>query len=61
MAKLRITMVRSVIGRPSDQRRTMVALGLRRMNHTIERPDNVSVRGMIFKVKHLVRVEEVAE
>ncbi|MBA3824924.1 MAG: 50S ribosomal protein L30 [Ktedonobacterales bacterium] len=61
MAKLRITWVRSSIGRPFDQKRTIVALGLRRLNHTIELPDNPSVRGMVFKVKHLLRVEEVTE
>jgi large subunit ribosomal protein L30 len=61
MAKLRITWVRSSIGRPFDQKRTIVALGLRRLHHTVERPDNPSVRGMIFKVKHLLKVEEVAE
>jgi large subunit ribosomal protein L30 len=61
MAKLRITWVRSSIGRPYDQKRTIVALGLRRLHHTVEHPDNPSVRGMIFKVKHLVKVEEVTE
>jgi large subunit ribosomal protein L30 len=61
MAKLRITWVRSSIGRPFDQKRTIIALGLRRLHHTVERPDNPSVRGMVFKVKHLLKVEEVAE
>ena len=56
---LRITLVRSTIGRPSDQGRTVRALGLRRMHQTVERPDHPSIRGMVFKVKHLVRVEEV--
>lgn len=59
MAKLRITWVRSTIGRPFDQKRTIVALGLRRLHHTVELPDNPSVRGMVFKVKHLIKVEEV--
>lgn len=61
MEKLRITWVRSTIGYPEIQRATIRALGLRRLNGTVEHPDNPSVRGMIFKVKHLVRVEEVRQ
>jgi large subunit ribosomal protein L30 len=56
---LRITLVRSTIGRPADQGRTVAALGLRRLNATVERPDNPSIRGMVTKIRHLVRVEEV--
>lgn len=56
---LRITLVRSVIGRPDTQERTVKALGLRRIRHTVERPDNSSIRGMVTKVRHLVTVEEV--
>jgi len=59
MAKLRITWVRSTIGSPQPQKLTIRALGLHRLHETIEQPDNPSMRGMIFKVKHLVRVEEV--
>ena len=57
--KLRVTLVKSVIGFSKDQKRTVVALGLNKLNSTHELPDNDAVRGMIFKVKHLVRVEEI--
>jgi large subunit ribosomal protein L30 len=56
---LRITQVRSAIGSPKDQKATVRALGLKRMNHTVEQADNPVIRGMVFKVKHLVRVDEV--
>jgi large subunit ribosomal protein L30 len=55
---LRITLVRSTIGRPADQGRTVASLGLRRLHHTVERPDNDSIRGMVNKIRHLVVVEE---
>ncbi len=57
--KLKITQVRSAIGTPSDQKRTVRALGLKRLNDSVEQVDSPSVRGMIFKVKHLVKVEEL--
>jgi large subunit ribosomal protein L30 len=60
-AALRITLVRSTIGRPSDQGRTVRSLGLRRLHHTVVRPDNPSIRGMVTKIHHLVEVEEIAE
>lgn len=56
---LRVTLVKSAIGFNKDQKRTVTALGLNKLNSTNELPDNPAVRGMIFKVKHLVRVEEV--
>ncbi|MDP9474060.1 MAG: 50S ribosomal protein L30 [Chloroflexota bacterium] len=56
---LRITLVRSTIGRPGDQERTVKALGLRRLHHTVERPDTPSIRGMVTKIRHLVEVEEI--
>ncbi len=56
---LRITQVRSAIGRKADQGATLKALGLRRIGQTVEQVDNESVRGMIFKVKHLIEVEEI--
>lgn len=59
MAKLRITQVRSGIGLAKDQKATVRALGLKRMNHTVEQEDSPSIRGMVFKVKHLVKVEEI--
>ncbi len=57
--KLRITQTKSGIGSPADQKRTIRALGLKRMNHTVEQDDNPVIRGMVFKVKHLVKVEEL--
>ncbi len=56
---IRITLVRSPIGYPERQKRTVKALGLRRMNQTIEHVDSPVLRGMIAKVSHLVAVEEV--
>ncbi|MGB0748767.1 MAG: 50S ribosomal protein L30 [Magnetospiraceae bacterium] len=53
-----VTQIKSPIGRPKDQRQTLVGLGLNKMNRTRELEDTPSVRGMIDKVKHLVRVEE---
>lgn len=55
---VRVTWTKSSIGYPKDQRATIVALGLHRLHETVEKPDNPSTRGQIFKVKHLVRVEE---
>ena len=56
---LRITLVRSTIGRPADQGRAVKSLGLRKLHRTVERPDNPSIRGMVNKIRHLVVVEEV--
>ena len=55
---LRVTLVRSPIGYSKKQKATVRALGLRRMNQTVEHEDNPVIRGMIAKVSHLVRVEE---
>ena len=55
---IRVTQIRSPIGRPADQRETLVGLGLNKMNRTSELEDTPSVRGMVRKVKHLVCVEE---
>ena len=57
--KLRVTQVKSQIRRPKDQDQTLRAMGLGRIGKTKELADNESVRGMIFKVKHLVEVEEI--
>ena len=57
--KIKITQVKSQIGRKYDQDRTLKALGLGRIGKSREIVDNDSVRGMIFKVKHLVEVEEI--
>ncbi|HSM72195.1 MAG TPA: 50S ribosomal protein L30 [Anaerolineales bacterium] len=55
---IRVTLVRSPIGYPKDQKATVKALGLRRMHQTVEQTDNPAVRGMIQKIIHLVRIEE---
>ncbi|WP_080849034.1 50S ribosomal protein L30 [Cytobacillus gottheilii] len=57
--KLEVTLTRSVIGRPQDQRETVKALGLRKMHQTVEHQDNTAIRGMINKVAHLVTVKEI--
>ena len=57
--KLRITQVKSQSGHPQDQCRTVEALGIRRMHHTVEHNDTPQIRGMVFKVRHLVKVEEI--
>lgn len=56
---LRLTQVKSSIGRPADQGKTLKALGLGKIGRSVEQVDNESVRGMIFKVKHLITVEEI--
>ena len=61
MSKLRITWVKSAIGHPVPQKRTSQALGFHRLHQVVEHEDNPSVRGMVQKVIHLVRVEEVAQ
>lgn len=59
MAKsIEITLTRSLIGRPQDQRDTVKALGLRKMHQTVVKEDNPAIRGMINKVSHLVTVKE---
>ena len=57
--KLRITLVKSGIGSPKDQKATIKALGLHHIGHTVVKEDNAAMRGMIFKVKHMVKVEEI--
>jgi large subunit ribosomal protein L30 len=61
MAKLRISWEKSAIGYGGDQKRTIQALGLRRLGHTVEHEDTRAVRGMINKVRHLVKVAEVPQ
>jgi large subunit ribosomal protein L30 len=58
VAKLRITWKKSAIGYRENQKRTIEALGLKRLGHTVEQPDNRAVRGMITTVRHLVQVTE---
>jgi len=57
MAKLCVTWVKSSIGYAEDQKRTLRALGLHRLNQSVTHNDSVSIRGMINKVRHLVKVE----
>lgn len=59
LKRLRITLVRSMTGNPYVQKKTVLALGLSKVNSVIEQPDNPSIRGMIRKIQHLVQVEEV--
>ena len=60
MANLKITLTRSLIGRPATQRDTVKALGLKKLNSSVELPDSESLRGQLHKVEHLVTVEEQA-
>ena len=57
--KLKVTLVKSPIGAVPKQRKTVEALGLSKLHKTVELPDNDAVRGMIWHVKQLVKVEEV--
>lgn len=59
MAKLKITLTRSLIGRPETQRRTVRSLGLRKLHSVVEHEDSPSLRGELHKVRHLVTVEEL--
>ena len=61
MSKLRITWVKSGIGHPVPQKRTIRALGFHRLHQVVEHEDTASVRGMIQRVRHLVQVEEVSQ
>lgn len=59
MAELKITLKRSVIGRPQNQRKTVQALGLTKVNSSVVKPANDAVKGMIKAVSHLVDVKEI--
>ncbi len=61
MSRLRISWHKSAIGYAGDQKRTLRALGLRRLGHTVEHRDTPAIRGMINKVRHLVKIAEVSE
>jgi large subunit ribosomal protein L30 len=61
VSKLKVTQVRSVIDRPKDQKDTVRRLGLHRIRDSVVKDDRPDVRGMIQKVIHLVKVEEVSE
>ncbi|MBN2169592.1 MAG: 50S ribosomal protein L30 [Actinobacteria bacterium] len=60
-SKIKVTLRRSLVGRPKDQRGTVRALGLHRIGHSVIKDDNPEMRGMVFKVKHLVEVEEISK
>ncbi len=57
MAEIKITWTRSTIGRPQNPRRIIASLGLHRLNHTVIHQDSPTIRGMVNKVSHLVKVE----
>ncbi|EOS48812.1 50S ribosomal protein L30 [Lachnospiraceae bacterium JLR.KK009] len=57
--KLKITLVKSTIGAVPKNRKTVEALGLRKLHHSVEMPDNPAIRGMVRQVRHLVKVEEI--
>ncbi len=59
MANLKITLVKSTIGAVPKHKKTVEALGLKKLNKTVELPDNAATRGMEQQVRHLVKVEEV--
>jgi len=59
--RLKVTQVRSVIGRPKPQRDTIRGLGLKRIHDVVVKEDRPEIRGMLNKVSHLVEVEEVTE
>jgi large subunit ribosomal protein L30 len=61
MARLKVTQVRGVVGRPQGQKDTIRALGLKRIRHSVVKEDRPEIRGMIRTVAHLVDVEEVTE
>lgn len=59
MAKIKITQIRSIIGNPKNQKLTMIALGLRKINASVEKEATPQIIGMVKNVHHLVKVEEV--
>ena len=61
MATIKITLTRSLIGRPEDQRATVKALGLKKTNTFVIQDDTPVIRGMVRKVEHLVTVEQIQD
>lgn len=59
MSKLKLTQVRSSINQPKDQKATIEALGIKKLNHTVEKEATPQILGMVRKVKHLLQVEEI--
>jgi large subunit ribosomal protein L30 len=60
VGKLKVTWIKSDIGYAEDQKRTIQSLGLRKLNQSVVHEDSVSLRGMVVKVRHLVKVEEAS-
>jgi large subunit ribosomal protein L30 len=60
VAKIKITWTKSAIGYAKDQKATIKAMGLHKLNHAVIKEDNATIRGMVHKVRHLVKVEENA-
>ncbi|MFL2575819.1 MAG: 50S ribosomal protein L30 [Flavobacteriaceae bacterium] len=59
MAKIKVTQVKSNIKRPEDQKRTLAALGLKKIGQVVEHEDTATIMGMVNKIKHLVTVQNV--
>ncbi|MDX9773117.1 MAG: 50S ribosomal protein L30 [Bacteroidales bacterium] len=59
MAKIRITQIKSKIGQPETQKKTLASLGIRKMHQTVEHEDTPQIMGMVNKLKHLVKVEKL--
>ena len=59
MAKIKVTQVKSNIKRPEDQKRTLAALGLKKIGQVVEHEDTATIKGMVNKIKHLVTVQKV--
>jgi len=59
MKKIKITQIRSGIGRPLRQKRTLLALGIKKLHHSVEKEATPQILGMVVKVHHLVKVEEL--
>jgi len=59
MAKIRITQVKSKNGKPERQKRTLEALGIHKLNHSVEHEANPAIMGMVEKVRHLVKIENI--
>jgi large subunit ribosomal protein L30 len=59
MAKVRITQIKSGIGQPERQKRILLALGIKKMHQTVEHEDTPQIMGMVNKLKHLVKVENI--
>jgi large subunit ribosomal protein L30 len=59
MSKIRITQIKSKNGKPERQKRTLAALGIRKMHHSVEHEATPQILGMVEKIKHMVKIEEI--